>query len=161
MAAYSVICYLLQIKDRHNGNILLDAHGQLIHIDFGYLLSKSILFEKAPFKLTSEFVDVMGGYKSPCYKEYCRLCVTGFLAARQHHRKIMMLVEMTMEGKGKKVLPCLQGGQQVLDALLARFHLDWSNEECEKFVYELIEEARGSWRTLVYDAYQLILNNIH
>jgi len=70
-------------------------------------------------------------------------------------------VDMTMEGKGKKVLPCLQEGQKVLDELLARFHLDWTDEECENFVFELIEEARGSWRTIVYDAYQLILNNIH
>jgi hypothetical protein len=49
----------------------------------------------------------------------------------------------------------------VLDDIKDRFHLDWSIEQCEKFIYDLIEEARGSWRTLVYDAYQLILNNIH
>lgn len=161
MAAYSVICYLLQIKDRHNGNILLDASGHLVHIDFGYLLSKTIKFEKAPFKLTTEFVEVLGGYKSPCYKEYCRLTVKSFLAARKHYRKIMLLVEMTMEGKGKKVLPCLQGGESLLLDLQKRFHLEWNEEECEKFVMELVEEARGSWRTIVYDAYQLILNNIH
>lgn len=90
---------LIKILLRHNGNILLDASGHIIHIDFGYLLSKTIAFEKAPFKLTSEFVEVMGGYKSPCYKEYCKLCVKSFLATRKHYKKIMLLVEMTMEGK--------------------------------------------------------------
>ena len=56
LCAYSLVCYILQIKDRHNENILIDIEGHVLHIDFGFLLSnapgKGIKFESAPFKLT-------------------------------------------------------------------------------------------------------------
>lgn len=28
LAAYSIICYILQLKDRHNGNVLIDNQGR-------------------------------------------------------------------------------------------------------------------------------------
>jgi phosphatidylinositol 4-kinase A len=56
LAAYAVVCYILQIKDRHNGNLLVTEGGHLVHIDFGFLLGISpggnLGFETASFKLT-------------------------------------------------------------------------------------------------------------
>jgi phosphatidylinositol kinase/protein kinase (PI-3 family) len=67
---YSGISYLLNIKDRHNGNLMLSRDGRLIHIDFGFMFATSpggISFESAPFKLSQELVDVMGGVNDPIF----------------------------------------------------------------------------------------------
>ena len=73
LAGYCVVSYLLQIKDRHNGNLLLHAQGHIIHIDFGFILSNSpgnANFESAPFKLTNEFVQVLGGPDAPLFRRF-------------------------------------------------------------------------------------------
>ena len=73
LSAYSLVCYVLQIKDRHNANILLDKEGHIIHIDFGYLLTNSprgLQLENAPFKFTSEFVELMGGENSEGFRRF-------------------------------------------------------------------------------------------
>ncbi|KAI8619909.1 hypothetical protein BC830DRAFT_1078219 [Chytriomyces sp. MP71] len=109
LAGYSIICYLLQIKDRHNGNILIDKEGHSIHIDFGFMLSNSpgnMGFELAPFKLPQEFIDILGGTRSLKFKEYRSLCKDAFIAIRKRWDLIVGLVEIMEKDS---VLPCFTG----------------------------------------------------
>jgi len=148
LAAYSIICYVLQLKDRHNGNLLIDNMGHIIHIDFGFMLSNSpgsMGFEAAPFKLTQEYVDVLGGLTSPAFDQFKALCKRAFQALRKEAERVITLVDLM--GKQSK-MPCFAAGAVgVTNSLRARMMLHLSKEEVEVFVEELIAKSVGSYYT--------------
>ncbi|PRW56340.1 phophatdylinositol 4-kinase [Chlorella sorokiniana] len=163
LAAYSLVCYLLQIKDRHNGNILLDDEGHLIHIDFGFMLSNSpggVNFESAPFKLTRELLEVMDsdseGRASELFDYFKVLTIQGFLAVRKHADRILLLVEM-MQGSG---CPCFKSRVAAVEGLRKRFHLALPEPQVVEVVLGLISDSLDAWRTRQYDYYQRVLNGI-
>lgn len=158
-AAYSLVCYLLQVKDRHNGNILLDAEGHIIHIDFGFILSsspKNLGFESSPFKLTREFIDVMGGSDSDMFAYYKILMLQGLVAARKHMDKIIHLVEIL---SGGPPLDCLRG-VTTIKALRERFHLSLTEDQLHELVDSMVEGSMRSWTTKLYDGFQYFTNGI-
>jgi len=140
---------------------MIDSQGHLIHIDFGYILSRTVKFEKAPFKLTDEYIELLGGKESQGFKQYISLCIEGFLAIRRNYEKILLLVEMTLNSvsMGNQICPCLDD-EGVLRSLRKRFRLGLSESEVQEYVFGLIGEAVDNWRTEIYDAYQLLLNGI-
>ena len=119
VAGYSLVCYILQIKDRHNGNILLDKNGHIIHIDFDYFISNSpgnnFRFEQAPFKLTSEYIDVMEGVKSDCFAYFKKLMVKGFIALQKEYKKIVVLIAMMLNVN--QHLPCFVENEKIISEL--------------------------------------------
>ncbi|KAI3664959.1 hypothetical protein L6452_43574 [Arctium lappa] len=163
MAGYSLVCYLLQVKDRHNGNLLLDEEGHVIHIDFGFMLSNSpggVNFESAPFKLTRELLEVMDsdaeGVSSEFFDYFKVLCIQGFLTCRKHADRIILLAEMLQESG----FPCFKSGPRTVENLRKRFHLSLTEEQCVSLVLSLISSSLDAWRTRQYDYYQRVLNGI-
>lgn len=162
LAAYSIICYILQIKDRHNGNIMLDNEGHIIHIDFGFILSNSpgsVGFEAAPFKLTMEYVDVLGGLNSHSFKLFSDLCKQALIALRRNCDALVNLVEMMQKDSS---LPCYKNGPQTTVLLKQRIQPDLSDEESDAFVETaLIGKSLGSMYTRLYDQFQLLTQGIY
>jgi phosphatidylinositol 4-kinase len=163
LAGYSIFTYFMQVKDRHNSNILLDGDGHIIHIDFGFMFSPAnspgggMNFENAPFKLTQEFIEVMGGTDGDLFRYFRILMLQGFLAARKHMDKIMPILEIILP---ESKLPCLVGGQVAVDAFRARFALTMTEEDLTIHVNALIDASLASMRTQLYDEFQRVSNGI-
>ncbi|XP_057690883.1 phosphatidylinositol 4-kinase beta isoform X1 [Corythoichthys intestinalis] len=158
-AGYSLICYLLQVKDRHNGNILLDACGHIIHIDFGFILSsspKNLGFETSAFKLTAEFVEVMGGPEGDMFNYYKMLMLQGLIAARKHMERVLQIVEIMQQGSQ---LPCFHGSS-TMRGLKERFHMSLTEEQLQLLVEQMVLGSMRSITTKLYDGFQYFTNGI-
>lgn len=158
MAAYSVISFLLQFKDRHNGNIMIDEAGHIAHIDFGFcfdIAPGGIKFERAPFKLTTEMMSVMGGStEHQSFKWFEELCIKAFLAARQYCEKLSHIVLLMMDSG----LPCFK--PESVKHFKERFVLEKTEREAAEFMKDLIRKSARSYSTGVYDQFQLLTNGI-
>ena len=162
LAAYSLITYILNIKDRHNGNILLDMNGKIIHIDFGFILGLSpggMNFESAPFKLTKDYIDILDGENSNMFHYYKTLIIRGFLALKQNFDSIIQIVEIMSKVSN---IPCFyrKDGYSIIKEMRKRFLIEKNESEIEKIVDDMINTSNGNWRTYQYDRFQKLTNDI-
>lgn len=180
MAAYSVACYILQIKDRHNGNIMIDGEGHIVHIDFGFLFdigpgvrwrvkpsplrtaradpprssavtfSQGVKFEPNSFKLNHEMVVLMGGRDSQGYRMFQELTVKAFLAIRPHVGQLVDTVRLMLES----ALPSFKG-EGTIDRLRQRFQPHLTERKAAEFMISIIKDAHENKRSNLYDSFQV------
>lgn len=148
MAAYSVFCYVLHIKDRHNGNIMLCKDGSIAHIDFGIMLNvryaKDVL--ELRIKLSSEFVQVIGDRM----QEFEEACCKGFLSIRRHSRELLQLLEMSaFAGGAGTALPCLE--RDAIDEVRKRLKPNCSDSEAQQHMSAELQRAKEHFSTGLLD----------
>ncbi|KAG8368260.1 hypothetical protein BUALT_Bualt15G0026800 [Buddleja alternifolia] len=161
-AGYAVASLLLQPKDRHNGNLLFDNVGRLVHIDFGFIFEISpggnMRFESAHFKLSHEMtqlLDPSGVMKSDTWHQFVSLCVKGYLAARRYMDGIINTVLLMMDSG----LPCFSRGDPIGN-LRKRFHPEMSDREAANFMIRICTDAYNKWTTAGYDLIQYLQQGI-
>ena len=161
LAGYSLITYLLNIKDRHNGNILMINTGEIIHIDFGYSLGltpANVGFEKAPFKLTKGFQEIIGDEHSTNFFNFKSLFCRGLMAARKYF-DIFQNILITMSKSG---LSCFEHMSvvEMLKQMEQRFLVQIPDNKLLVTIEKIIQDSEKNWRTKTFDKYNKCLNGI-
>ena len=121
-----------------------------------------IAFEGAPFKLTQEYVDIMDGVDSEMFQYFKSLLIKGFFEIRKHLDDIMVLIEIMMKDSR---MGCFVSPDTVLDEIRDRISTRYNtgvNNEVEYFelVERLVNSSYNNWRTIQYDSFQKLTNNI-
>mmetsp|Transcript_72947 Transcript_72947/g.170923 ORF Transcript_72947/g.170923 Transcript_72947/m.170923 type:complete len:704 (-) Transcript_72947:227-2338(-) len=185
MAAYSVVCYVLAIRDRHNGNIMINDEGHVLHVDFGFMLcgapgGKAMQhiggFEhSAGFKLTNELVEVLGPTDGSEFQVFRSAIQDGMKAVRAHAQELLALLQLSMLGSENSQMNCFchpRGyPEAVLEDICDRLGLPGgvrnggnrkvSDEEFRRDVDRMIDDSIDHWRSRLYDSYQYHFVGVH
>lgn len=151
LVGYSLASYILQIKDRHNGNLLIDSFGHIIHVDFGFTFGKFpgvlVSIENAPFKFSSEYLELID------LDEFKDLFILGLKALRKHREKAIRLIEIMKESG--------YYDRSIFEGIVQRFKIGENDSEIEAFCQSLISNALSSRGTAIYDHYQYFYHGYH
>jgi hypothetical protein len=139
LAGFCLLSYYLDIKDRHNGNIMINNEGRIMHIDFGFLLGtspKNLGFERAQFKLVKSYVDILDGFDGKMFKHFKAQMVNGLIETKKYFRIISTMIQIMSHTN----MPCLAGQNidTLIDNLNKKFLFGYTKEQVEKYVDDMI-----------------------
>ncbi|KAL8439569.1 hypothetical protein Efla_007505 [Eimeria flavescens] len=185
LAAYAVLSYLLQVKDRHNGNVLVShSSGRLLHVDVGFVLELSpggdLAFERAPFELTAEMAALLSTEQGVLFKAFSSKCIRGAwfpgLSSVLSLSRDGVSPSLSVSLSPVSIFPvlfclrscfflCLRETADdlvfLLEALqLARLQLQLSPLQAAAFMEAKIREALQSFTTRAYDVVQHLQQGI-
>ena len=135
----------------HDGNLMLDGEGHIFASDYACVLGSdagglSSAIEVAPFKLTNEYLKIMGGPKSTCYQFFCSMLVSGLKRARDDAATAIRLLRLVPGNQHSK--QCNIAERYLRQKLM----LDATEESTDKRMRLAIDQSQRHLLTSAFDA---------
>ena len=157
--ASCVLCYILGIGDRHTENILINKYGDIVNIDFSYLLGDDPKNTSSEMRITPGMLEVLGGKNSATYIKFKKYCSNVYKKIRRHSTLwYLLLIYLAFSNppidnysKNYELIKL-----HVIDRLLPGEFDDQSNININK----VLDDSSDSWSAHLGEVAHRMSNNI-
>lgn len=138
LAGLFLLSYLLGVKDRREEHLMLDKEGHVFAADYSSVFESesSSSSKAAPFKLTKEYMEVLGGPSSSCFQIFRCLLVSGLKRARQDAATVLGLLHLVPGNSNGK------HRERVVQFLRQKLMLHASEEAAEKKMHSVLRHSQ-------------------
>ena len=155
LAGLSLVSYLLELKERHDDNLVIDDDGHVYARNMSWAFgsepgSFSSAMEVAPFKLTKEMVEVMDGPNSELFQSFQKAFIEGFVAIRDDVKTVSAFIEMALSEHSVNTSSS-KHGEYILRSFRQKLMVSQPMHTIEKKASMLIQQSQNSLMTSAYD----------
>jgi len=157
--ASCVLCYILGIGDRHTENILINKYGDIVNIDFSYLLGDDPKNTSSEMRITPGMLELLGGKNSGTYIKFKKYCAIVYKKIRRHS-SLWYLLLMYLAFSNPPIDNYHQNYEliklHVIDRLLPGEFDDQGNININK----VLDENIDSWKAHLGEVAHRFSNNV-
>ena len=151
LAGYTLICYLLDIGDRHLDNIMLCKDGSIFHLDFGYAFGENPKPKalQPSVRLSDSMLAVLGKrHESKQFDDFVHICCEAYTILRNKAHFLMALLVQLIDTS----LPAIQYSNRstsssYLHDVYSRFRMGLSSQQAKVHMKEkvILPNMGGIW----------------
>tara|TARA_B100000575_G_scaffold294536_1_gene311260 strand:- start:24234 stop:26270 length:2037 start_codon:yes stop_codon:yes gene_type:complete len=155
-----VLCYILGVGDRHTENILINKWGDLIHIDFSYLLGEDPKHVDVEMKITNDMVEALGGKQSANFMRFKVICGKIYKKIRKRSGLWYILLSY-LSFIEPSIYPYYNNNQLIKDYVIEKLIPGEFDEECSLQISNIVENSSNpSYMETISDLSHKVSNRV-
>jgi len=148
-ASNALLTYMIGVGDRNQHNILVKSTGELVNIDFSYLLGDDPKFKTQTMSITPAMVEMLGGRDSEGYTSLQNFCSKGFQKIRKQSSFWFVLFLYLAKTK-PPILKLYNNIQQIRKFHEERLMCNLTEEESTVRITEIVNQnSSSSWQQYI------------